>query len=257
MQVKKIIDKKTGVEIVSISDDDIVAVNPIKYYHDYFIASSLITNGVPKSELNGSKKISEHSRSIFVEATIAWKKQLVEIENTVVPKELLRLLKTTKKKEQEKLLKGLELDPDILMAFLFKAYSKHGFLFSQYRVEIPQKGIELSKMPVAYEVTEENGVEKFGATEYSDGQLTQAINHRKVIISKFVEKDDRWHCFFTNYNSLNGGETWLGEKQPHFHYISDSFGFTKEQVITELSSGKYKLGNLPHIKLTGYGNQPK
>ncbi len=78
-----------------------------------------------------------------------------------------------------------------------------------------------------------------------------------MTISKFLEKEGVFHCFFTNQNSLNGVETWLGKKQPHFHYISNGFGIEKGKILKELSSKKYKLGSLPHLKITDYGKQPE
>ncbi|MHA8104971.1 hypothetical protein [Aquirufa nivalisilvae] len=56
---------------------------------------------------------------------------------------------------------------------------------------------------------------------------------------------------------MRGEETWLGEKQPHFHYISSAFGIDGAEVIRQIKSKKYMLGNLPHIKLEDFGNQPK
>lgn len=64
-------------------------------------------------------------------------------------------------------------------------------------------------------------------------------------------------AFFATYKSFRGEETWLGEKQPHYHYISSGFGIERKEVVKQLKSKKYKLGNLPHIKLEEYGNQPE
>jgi hypothetical protein len=65
-------------------------------------------------------------------------------------------------------------------------------------------------------------------------------------VVKILERDDEWHCFFITYNSLRGDESWK-QGQPHFHYISDKFGISKEELIKQLRSRDYKLGNLPHI----------
>ncbi len=250
-----VLNKNTGEELIQLLGEDFECLNPIKYYGDSFIVKQMILQGIPIEELNKETKITEKSKSIFIESVKNWKQMLSEIGKTQIPKNLLALLNTTKKSDQEKLLKGIELNPDILIAFIFKAFSEYGYTLSQYSSRIPQKGVDLSKMPFAYEVKEKE-VKIFGKTELSDGQLRQAIQHRKVTIAKFIERGDTWHCFFTTFKSLRGEETWLGQNQPHFHYISNSFNLTKQQVIAELKSDKYKLGNLPHIKLTEYGNQP-
>lgn len=256
MIYQEITNKKTGEKLIGFIGEDFERLNPIKYYGDSFIVKKMILQGIPMEELNGEGKISEKSKSIFIESVKQWKEKESEINQTQIPANLIGLLSTNKKGDQEKLLKGLNLNPDILVALLFKAYSDFGYTLSQYSSEIPQKGVDLSKMPFAYEVKDE-AVKVFGNTELSDGQLRQAIQHRKVIVAKFLDNGDRWHCFFTTFKSLRGEETWLGQNQPHFHYISNYFGLTREKVIEELKSEKYKLGNLPHIKLSEYGNQPE
>ncbi len=258
MIFKKIFNKKTGEALFSFSEHDTIeSVDPVRHYKDFFVVKLMIMRGIPNEELNGKTKPSEESKKVFIEAVQLWNEKYTEIKSTPIPDNLIQLLSTTKKSEQEKLLKGIELTPALLAAFIFESYEKYGYKLSQYKTEIPQKGVDLSKMPFAYEVKENGNVKSFGKTGLSDGQLRQAIKHRKVTIGKFLEKGDIWHCFFTNYKSLAGEETWLGKNQPHYHYISNSFGLDKEKVIKELKSDKYNLGNLPHIKLTEYGNQPE
>ena len=258
MIFKKFYNKKNGEAVFSFSNrENIESVDPVKYYGDFFILKQMIIRGIPEYELKGKMKPSEEIKKVFIESVELWKEKLAEIKRITIPINLNKILSTTKKSQQEKLLKGINLTPDLFAAFIFEASEKHGYKLSQYKTEIPQKGIDMSIMPFAYEVKENGHVKTFGKTELSDGQLKQAIKHRKVTIAKILEKEDVWHCFFTNYKSLNGEETWLDEKQPHYHYISNGFGLTKEKVIKELKSEKYNLGNLPHIKLAEYGNQPE
>ena len=80
----------------------------------------------------------------------------------------------------------------------------------------------------------------------TDGELVQAVDHRKRTISKFLDKNGSWHCFFLTFDSRKGKESWKGG-QPHYHYISDKFGIPRSKVVKELKSKKYKLGALPHI----------
>lgn len=256
MNITKIFNKKTGEAMFRFSDKDIVSVDPIKYYGDFFIVKQMILRGVPDDELNGKTAPSEKSKEIFIESTKLWLEKLNQIRSVEIPEDLIKLLSTTKKADQEKLLKDIELTPDLIAAFIFEACENHGYKFSQYKNEIPQKGLDISKLPLAYEVKEDGEVKIAGSTELSDGQLKQAMEHKKVTIGKFLEKDDDWHCFFTNYKSLRGEESWLGKNQPHFHYISSGFGLSKEQVIKELKSKKYKLKNM-HVTLKEYGNQPE
>ncbi len=253
---REIINKKTGQKLIIFKDDDFEYEKPIKHYGDGFIAKQIVLRGIPNEELNGDKKPSENSKKNFIEAKIHSQEMFQKYKAVEVPNGFLKLFGTTKKYEQENLLKGQILTPDILMGLLIKA-EEQGFTISQYSSEYSQKGFDFSKMPFAFQVKENGEVQTYGETELSDGQLKQAIEHRKVTIAKILDKGDEWHCFIVTFKSLRGEETWLGEKQPHYHYISNAFGIHRTEVINQIKSEKYKLGNLPHIKLEGYGNQPE
>jgi hypothetical protein len=258
MRIQKILDKNTGELLVSmIENEDVVNIEPIKYYHDFFIANKLVISGVPSNELKGSKKPSKRSMDVYVSSLKLWNELEKKILKTSIPSNLILLLNSNRKREQENLLKGIEITPMILVALIFRACSEYGFKFSQYRKEIYPNGIDKTKMPYAAEIKDDGDVKIFGKTELSKGFIKQAIEHRTVNIGKFIEKADNWHCFFANYKSLNGDEIWQGKHQPHFHYISNYFGLTKEKVISELKSKNYGLGNLPHLKLIGYWDNKK
>lgn len=179
-----------------------------------------------------------------------WRQKLKAIKETIVPDNLVQILKSTSKNEQVKLLKGLSITSDILQAFIYNAGTDYGYTLSQYTAEHQQKGLDQSKMPIVTEI-KDNTVHKVGKTELSDGQLKQAVDHRKRIISKILDKKNTWHCFFVTYDSLKGKESWK-DGQAHYHYISDKFGIPREEVVSELKNQKYKLGNLPHIDILDY-----
>jgi len=237
-------------------DGDFEYEKPVKHYGDGFIVKQMVLSGVPNEELNGDQKPTKKSNEIFIKAALRWQDMLQKFKAIEVPNGFLKLFGTSKKADQENLLKGQILTPDVLMGLLIKA-EEQGYTLSQYSSEYSQKGVDLSKMPFAYQVKENGEVQIFGKTELSDGQLKQAIEHRKVKVAKILEKGNEWHCFLATYKSLRGEETWLGENQPHYHYISNAFGIDRAEVVNQIKSEKYKLGNLPHIKLEEYGNQPK
>lgn len=255
MILQEIINKRTGKKLIGFEESDFEHEKPVKHYGDSFIVQQMVLRGVPKEELDGRKKPSKNSKRIFVKATLDWNEVLEKFKAVKIPDGLLNILGTNKKSAQIESLRGVVLTPDILMGFLIKA-EKLGYTLSQYSSEHPQTGVDSSKMPFAYFVKENGEVQTFGNTELSDGQLKQAIQHRSVKVAKILDKDEEWHCFFTTFNSLNGEETWLGEKQPHYHYISNTFGISRTEVINQIKSKKYKLGNIPHIKLKEYGKQP-
>jgi hypothetical protein len=253
---REYINKKEKEKYVVFEDNDFEYEKPVKHYGDFHIITQMVLLGIPNEELDGVKPPSEESKQILIEAITNWNEMLANFKKIELPKELIQIFDTKKKKEQIDLLKKVVLNTDILMAFLIKA-EELGYTLSQYTSEYHQKGLDFSKMPLAYEVKDDGSVEKMGKTELSDGQLKQAIEHRKITVAKFLDKGDMWHCFFATYKSFRGEEIWLGENQPHYHYISSAFGIEREKVVEQLKSEKYKLGNLPHIKLEDYGNQPK
>ncbi len=254
---REVVNTKTGEKLIMFEEGDFENVNPVKHYGDSFIVKGMILRGVPNEELNGTKEPSIISKQKFVEAASHWEEMMANFRKIDVPKGLIALLSATKKSEQEKLLKGVALSPDILMAFLIVAYEKFGFTLSQYTSEHPQKGLDTSKMPLAYNVEEGGDVKVYGTTDLSAEQLKQAVEHRKVKIAKILDNGNQWHCFFTTFKSLRGEETWQGKGQPHYHYISNFFGIDRKTVVKQIKSEKYNLGNLPHIKLEDYGTQPE
>lgn len=236
------------------SSEDFDFQNPIKYYAAtslnlaYTMACDiLIARNVPftkEIEIDARKKAAE-----------LWALSKKQIEETIVPDYLIDLLKTEKKIEQLRLLKGADLTPIQLIAFIFKAWKEFGYSLSQHSAEHHHIGFNRSAMPKAAHVS--NGILKvIGKTTLSPGQIKHAIMQRKYVVAKFLDKGVNWHCFFLTFKSLRGEETWEGG-QPHYHYISDKFGFKRHEVIKQLKSRNYNLGSLPHINLLDFGTQPK
>lgn len=253
---REIINTETGERLITFEDDNFEYVDPIEYYGGTFIFERMILSGVSKEELKGKKDLSINNTQILLDLRKCWGKLLSGYRAIDVPENLIKLLSTNKKKEQINLLKGLVLTPDILMSFLIKAYEDFGFTLSQYSSEFQQRGLELSRMPLACQIKKNGELKLFGETGMSEGELKQAAEHRKVVIAKFLDRKDEWHCFLTTFKSLRGEETWQGENQPHFHYISNKFNLKRSTVIEQIKSEKYQLGKLPHIKLEKYGYQP-
>ena len=257
VRITTITNKKTGESIRMVQQpEEFVTKEPRKYYRDVKVTGHLVASGISHEELTGRKKKTEEGKKVFIEAMLLWKNLEQDVNSIDVPKELITLLSINKKSDQEKLLHGMVFTPMLVASLIFEACEKHGYTLRNIRHDIPQKNLDVEKMPAASIVEEDGKVKKIGKSELSDGQIKQAVEHRKVTVAKFLEKGDHWHCFFTTFKSLRGEETWQGEGQPHYHYISNSFGIPKKEVIKQLRSEKYNLGNLPHIKLEDYGKQP-
>jgi hypothetical protein len=176
-----------------------------------------------------------------------------EFEQIYIHKNFIELLKKTRKKDQEALLKGMTLNPDELMSLIFKSYKDFGFLYSKYFFENLLNGLEGRKLPKFFHIKEDGTIHKVGETDLTDGELKNVLEHRKVIVSHFFEQGDFWHCFFLTYNSIAGKENWKNG-QAHFHYISSSFGILKADFIESMRTGNYKSTSI-HIDLLEYGSQ--
>ncbi len=232
-------------------------VNPIQLYEKYFIKSRhLVLKELLLAEMQlRSMEIDPWTvdKVVLRNAIKFWFDKKTEILSTPIPESFKSLLSTNKKSDQVKLLKGLSFTPGELIACIFYAYNELGFLLSQYEGEHDPIGTETEKKPTLIHL-DKGTVKKVGETELSDGQLKQIVEQRKRTVAKLIEKDDSWHCFFITYASIRGDESWK-DGQPHFHYISDKFGISKTELIKQIKSRTYQLGNLPHIPLNGYGEK--
>ncbi len=232
---------------------DFEYVNPIEYYSSKTIAQhiSILKDIFLLKYPNLKFELIE--KYILEKEISAWEEKLKKILNIKIPINFISILSASSKKEQINLLKGLSINPEQLLAFLFTSKENFGYLFSQYTSEHHHNGLEVENMPKLVEIKNDKVI-KVGNTTLTDGQLKQAINHRKVIVAKFIDKEDEWHCLFLTYDSIRGKESWNGG-QPHYHYISDKFGIPRAEVLSQLKSRTYNLGSLPHIELTGYRDE--
>ena len=252
IKVSEVINKKTGEKLISFGGDDFENVNPQKHYYEYCLVSRMMM--LEPEQTSGRTKATKEGAQTLVKTATYCKNFINKFREVKIPENLIQLLKSTKKREQKKLLNEFKMNPDILMAFLLEA-GDQGYLLSQYSSEHPTSAVDQKKMPIAYIQNEDGTIKKIGKTELTDGQLKQALEQRSVKVAKILEKGDEWHCFFLTFNSIGGRENWRNG-QPHFHYISNLFGIEKKDVIEQIKSKNYKLGNLPHVTLEDYGNQP-
>lgn len=237
-------------------DDNIEKVNPIKYYKDFELKKRAITYRdllEMKAPLL-AEKLSDDFYIRFAEKNLSEEKFWEAKEQTKVPENFLKLLETTRKKDQESLLKGLSINPDQLIALIFKSYNDYDYLYSRYRYENLPKDLISKKKPKIADISEDSVIKTIGDTDLTEGQVKKMIDQRKVIIAHFFDKGDDWHCLFITYNSIGGKENWK-DGQPHFHYISSAFGVTKEDFIESMRVGQYKSTSI-HVGLLEYGNQP-
>jgi len=240
-----------NVEYMIFGSDKVENVNPFDYFQEKIITSSFgLTHLYLKKYIEFYKiSISEESIIKFSmkESIKSWDKLCLEIEQTEIPKELFQIFNSSSKKQQVNALKNSKINSNILMALIFKAWEDHNYSFSRYVSKHYPKDTEKNKLPKIAHL-DKNKIEKIGKTDLTDGQLKQVIENRKVIVSNFFDNNKNWFCLFFTFDSLKGKEGWKNGT-PHYHFISDKFGLSKEKVIKQLTSREYKLGNLPHIEM--------
>jgi hypothetical protein len=253
MDAKKIYDENGQGYTRIFSTDKVESVNPVDYYKNYELEKRAT---VLRDLLNSKDPVltSQLDKSFFLkQAEDTLEGFFEKFEKTEPHENFIKLLETTRKKDQVRLLKGLSINPDELMSLILKSHKDFGFLYSKYRFENLPSGFEGKKLPELIQLNDDGSIKKIGDTDLTNGELKNAIEHRKVIIAHFFEKDEVWHCFFTTYNSIGGKENWKNG-QAHYHYISSAFGISKADFIESMRTGKYKSTSI-HIDLKDYGNQ--
>lgn len=233
--------------------EDFEYVNPILHVMTLFIEAT-ISFEKKMLQMNGFNAFDNLTGEIlFKRATQQWTDKYKKYKAIKLPENLIGILDTNKKKEQIHLLKGISLTSDELIAFFFKAYEDYGYKFSQYKAEHHHEGLDVSELPELIHVDENNKIDTIGETKLTEGQQRQVVEHRKVTVSKFLDNDEKWHCFFLTFKSLNGKEQYK-DGQPHLHYISNAWNIPREEVKKQLTCKNYSLPSLPHVDFHTHRN---
>lgn len=250
MKEHKIQDRKIG-EYSVFETKDVERVNPVKYYKEVFIVPQIT---IEKELIQAYMHFPDEEllQFLYKKKLPEWNDEYKRVTEIEVPPNFIALLTSTSKKDQVRLMKAQSLTTDQLLAFIFKAWNDFEFSFTTFDAEHFHTGIDVSELPRLVHVKGDT-VEKIGNTSLTDGQQKQLVAHRKVTITKILEKGDKWHCLFLTYKSIRGEEKAWKNGQPHLHYISDKFGLSRETVINELKSKHYGLNSCPHIDLVDYG----
>ena len=174
---------------------------------------------------------------------------LTKIENKPLPPQIIQILEQDlKKKEQVSLLKGVCLKKEQLGTLLLQA-GKRGYKFSSYRFEGKPKQFDEKELPLFIYLHDNDDVEFGGETNLTKGQMKDLVISSDILITNILDNGKHWHCFFQNAKSLQGKEGGKFGSKPHLHYISDSFGIAKEDLVKSIKSGSYPHTSV-HILLT-------
>lgn len=237
-------------------DEDIEYVNPIEYFKERSITSSYY---LLKDQIEHNlKEIPEEIRNkvIAEKAFELWSERFKSISNESLDKEFLDLLVAESKKDQLKLLRGKSLTPYSFAKLLFLSHHEFGFSFSQYTSEKLPGNINNSQLPLLFKLSDdEESISIIGETTLKEGELKNVILHRKNIVANFLDKGSEWHCFYLTFKALAGKESW-NKGQPHYHYLSDKFGVSREEVVRGIKSSKMPSTSV-HIGIKDYREKQK
>lgn len=236
--------------------DNVEKINPIEYYKnaEIYKRAILYRNVI---EIKDPILAQELTNDFYTKQAM-WDVEnegyCKRVENVEVHENFLKLLETTRKKDQITLLKGMSITPQQLMSFIFKSYKDYNYLYSRYTFENLSKDLYDKKTPKFAAILNDGTIETIGDTDLTTGQVKKMITERKVIIAHLFDRGNDWHCLFTTYNSIGGKEN-HNNGQPHYHYFSSAFGITRDDFIESMKNGTYK-STYVHIDLLEYGNQP-
>ena len=155
--------------------------------------------------------------------------------------------KELSKKEQIRLLRGVQLT-NMQLFTLFSFAEECGYKFSHYKWEGNPKSIKDEKLPSFMHLKDDGSIEYMGETSLTEGQMRTIIEQANVLIVRIFDNGTHWHCFLQTYKGLKGQESGEQGSRPHIHYLSDSFGISKDDLTKMIRMGRYP--NTPvHIPL--------
>lgn len=155
--------------------------------------------------------------------------------------------KELSKKEQIRLLKGAQLTETQLFS-LFNFAEECGYRFSHYKWQGDPKSVKEEKLPSFMHMKDDGSIEYIGETTLTEGQMRTIINQADVLIVSIFDNGSHWHCFLQTYKGLKGMESGVQGSRSHLHYLSDSFGISKADLVKMIKIGRYP--NTPvHIPL--------
>lgn len=186
---------------------------------------------------------------ICTEAKRLAEADLERFESVDLPDELYHILdENLYKREQITLLKGLQMSAEQLGGLFIQA-SERGYKFSNYIYEGIPKSYKEKDFPSFIYLRDDGNIENYGDTELTEGQLKDYVIQSHFIIARILDNDKHWHCFYQTSSGVQGKEPGKFGSKPHLHYISDSFGVEKDEIVKSLRVGCMPSCNKTHILL--------
>lgn len=175
-------------------------------------------------------------------------KRMKVLDSIEIPHQVNKLLESILfKKEQIKLLKSLSLSADQLGGVFVQA-GLLGYQFSNYRFNGIPKEYKEKDLPTFIYLKDDGNLDSYGSTSLSDGELRDLVIRSKFIVARILDDGKNWHCFYQTKSGVLGKEPGKLGAHPHIHYISDSFGVSRDDFIKALKGGRVPSSEV-HIRL--------
>ena len=174
---------------------------------------------------------------VLNEANIKAEEKMKALNSVVLPQQLnILLVNKLFKKEQIKLLKSMSLSVDQFGGLFVQAGSL-GYKFSNYRFKGIPKEYREKDLPTYIYLRDDGNLDTYGLTSLSEGQLKDLVIRSKFIVARILDDGKNWHCFYQTRSGILGKERGALGSQPHIHYISDSFGVSRDDFVKGLKGG--------------------
>lgn len=237
-----------GNTVIANMMNDVTDVSFKEYilkFHSYSIApviSKLVFN------VFGFLPVDSIARIVSRQSFELAKEELLNLKKVALPQEIKTLLKSDlKKKEQEKMLKGISLDINQLGA-LFLHGEELGYKFSSYRFKGTPQNINKENLPNFAYIDDNDILHRVGGELLSEGQLRALINESKVIYVQMLDNGRQWHAFIRTFQGLKGKESGAQGSVPHIHYYSNKNGTSRKDFVKMIKNGHYPSAKV-HIPL--------
>ncbi len=84
----------------------------------------------------------------------------------------------------------------------------------------------------------DGSINRIGETDMSDGEMRGILEQRKVLQARVYHKGNIWHCFYFTFRGLAGAEPGVFGGVPHYHYLSDKYGISRDNLNKCIYSAK-------------------
>lgn len=202
-----------------------------------------------KNVMNVSKKKNKVDiPSLFEDVRKKVEVFIEKVECISLPQQLDELINNNHtKREQISLLKGFEMSSLQLLGLFIQA-EKKGYLFSNYRLSKKIDEYNGNDLPIV-SLNGDDIIEMLDEFRPESDSFYHFAVKSDFSTARILDNGKHWHCFYQTERGILGDEVGKYGSRPHIHYISDSFGVSREYFVNAFKGGHAPSSSI-HILLT-------